>query len=731
MTRAHLALLLHMHQPEYVDPLTGAAELPWVRLHGARAYLDVARLLDEHAHVRLTVNFVPSLVSQLEGVVAGRPDHWVAVSRKPTAELEPEERLFLVNRLFSINWGRAIDPRPRYRDLLEKRGREASGAELRERALKFTDADLRDLTVLFFLSWIGFAAREGDRELAALEDKGRGYDLDDLELVLERQRAACAKVLPLYRRLHERGQVELSASPFYHPIVPLLIDTAAAHRAQPDLTLPDRFAYREDAVAQIVRGAEAHARAFGTPPVGMWPPEGSVSPEAVAAYAGAGIRWLATDEGNLWRSRALSGLGAMRGDLYRAYRHGGVDLVFRDRELSDRIGFAYAHGDSAAGADDLLERAAAAARSSTLAEGAVPLVPIFLDGENPWEAYPGSGEPFLRALFARLADHPALEAVTVGEHLAKEPARVDLERLHSGSWIDSDFHIWIGDPVKNRAWGLLERARRRLGRAATEGPKDADGVPTRDGAVGAKDRAAAVEHLYAAEGSDWFWWFGEPFHNAEKAIFDRLFRAHLKAAYLALGETPPTECDRPLDGEVSPRLSGLALPFALISPPITGARGRGNYYAWQGAGRYQVPRGAAMAESPLVEAIHFGFDRRMFYLRVDPAAARAAELEGATLELEIEVGDRRLRVRSQGRGWQLDQMEGPGWRPLGNGEPGVFGRSLELALPLERLGLEPRAAGSFSLRLYREAVPLGRYPADGFLPITVPDDDFEASNWSV
>jgi len=369
--RANVVFLLHMHQPQYVDPRSGRAMLPWVRLHGARGYLDVASLLDEYPAMRLTVNFVPSLVQQLQEVVDGAVDEWLRI-----AELDAwndAERAFAVERFFSLNWDRSVRTRPRYAELLAQR----------ERKQPFSDADVRDLTVLFNLGWLGFAARKDDRDLEELEKKGRGYSRQDLALVVERQRRACARVLPLYRALADRGQVELSASPFYHPIVPLLVDSEHARRAIPTATLPPELAYPGDAEAQIVRGAEAHARAFGARPRGMWPPEGSVSPEAVAAYARAGVGWLCTDEGNLWRSLAMVGEAHGRGDLYRVWRHAGVDLLFRDRELSDKIGFAYAHGDAHAGVADLLGRARHAAAISTAPAGEPPVVPIFLDGENP------------------------------------------------------------------------------------------------------------------------------------------------------------------------------------------------------------------------------------------------------------------------------------------------------------------------------------------------------------
>ncbi len=723
--KTHLAFLFHMHQPDYVDPATGKAELPWVRLHGARGYLDLARLLDEYEQVHLTVNFVPSLVRQLEEVVAGGGDRWLDIAMRDASDWTPQDRLFLIQRHFSVNWGRSIDPRPRYCELVDKRGRGTPAHLLHERVGAFSDADLRDLTVLFHLSWIGFSARRTDGELDALERKGRGYDLQDLALVSERQRQACAQVLPLWRKLAARGQVELASSPYYHPIAPLLCDTEHAARSRPDLPLPTRFSFPEDAKLQVELGIASHERVFGVKPVGMWPPEGSVSPEAVAAYSACGISWLATDEGNLWRSRAQAGLPYDRGELHRAHRFRDVNMVFRDRELSDRIGFAYMHGDADAGAEDLLGRARHAAHESR-AQGDEPaMVGVFLDGENPWESYHGSGEPFLRAVFGRLSQVDDLRAVTISEHLGACPDRGALPQLHSGSWIDSDFHIWIGDPVKNRAWDLLAQARRRVEERRARGDVEVAN--------------AALARILPAEGSDWFWWFGGPFSSAEDPIFDRLFRAHLEATYRALGEPSPAALADPVDDGVqvaSAGAGGLQAPTALIRPAIGREPGVRGYFAWLGAGVLDVPRGAAMAELPLLERIRFGFDRKRLVLRLEATAQRVVEIDGADIDIEIITSGRRFQVRlgTEAR-WHLAEARDQAWSPLGHGEPAERETTptpaISLGVPWERLRATPGSTVSLVIRVIRGALVLARYPADSSLQVNVPGDEFEADHWSV
>ncbi len=672
-----------MHQPLYVDPQTGQATLPWVRLHGARGYLDVAKLLWQHPSIALNINFVPSLVDQLEAVAAGASDRYLDLVRRDS--WLPEEREFLLASLFSVNWTRGVDPRPRYRELLEKRGRSPRPGELSQRAHEFSDEELRDLTVLFHLSWLGFAARRGahSEAITELEHRGRGYTFTDLEAVLTCGRDGCAEVLPLYRALAARGQIELSASPYYHPIVPLLIDSDCAGRAQSGVALPTRFAWPADAQAQIRRGREAHERNFGASPRGMWPPEGSISPEAVAAYRAEGIGWLASDEGNLWRSlkqvRSLD-------DLYRPWHFQGVDLVFRDRELSDRIGFRYAFSEPETAVADLLSHLRQAPQNG----GSPPLVTLALDGENPWEAYPCFGEPFLQTLFRALEEAKDVRATTLAAHLSQHPGGAPLAQLHSGSWIDSDFHIWIGDPIKNRAWQLLGQARRRF----------AERFPNPE----APEAEAAYWHLLAAEGSDWLWWFGEPFHTAEAATFDRLFRAHLVAVYRELGGEVPPELGELIDPEV--RDLAVIAPRGPISPHIDGKVT--SYYEWIDAGLYRVPHGAAMAESPLVNAIYFGCDLEQLYLRFDPR-------DGVPRDFTIVLRDQnRERVVARD---DLRQC--------------VVGEIVELALPWAELGFSPGSGVELFVRFSQHGVVLARYPAEHGLTLIRPGEDFSAKHWQV
>lgn len=692
--------LWHMHQPRYVHPISGRPLLPWVRLHAASGYLDMARALERRPGVRVTVNFVPSLVEQIELMLSGTRDALEAAGEKPTADLDEADRRMVVARCFSVRHDKVIEPRPRFAELLAKRGENGSPEALAEKARRFTTQELCDLQCLFLLGWLGFAAREDHVEIAALEAKGRGFSDEDKRLLLGIVRSATAAVLPAWRRLAERGQVELATTPYYHPIVPLLVDTDVARRSRPGDALPPRFAHPEDARAQIARALESHERTFGARPRGMWPAEGSLSPEAVAIYGELGVTWLAGDEETLYRSLGAAPPRARA----RPWRHAGVELVFRDRELSDRIGFRYADVPAASAAADLLGGARASG-------GDGGLVGIFLDGENAWESYPRRGADFLDALYARLEEEGGsgrMRARTISEALAERPGE-PLPRLHSGSWIDASFRIWIGDPVKNKAWERLGRARDRVAQA--------------ERALNGGDRgvAAAKEILLAAEGSDWFWWYGEPFSSAEDPIFDELFRAHLEAAWRALGEEPPLDLAEPLAaGGPATRPQNAT---ALIRPSIDGRAER--FFEWQGAALFEIGRGAAMADSGhAIERVHVGFGDGMLYLRIDPVKAERRRVAASRLVLRLNAGgkDRVVRILCGAADG------GPELAALGGHVAAIA--VVEVALPLAAIDAAPRADLRMWMTFEIAGMSFARVPRDGVISVLVPWPGWEEENWT-
>ena len=522
----NLALLWHMHQPYYEDLATGEHILPWVRLHAIKDYWGMVAMLEEFPGVRATFNLVPSLVVQVQAFAADRArDRHLALGLKPAGELSEDEARWLVANGFHAPYGRMIGPYPRYAEL--------HAARLAGRP--FTTADLRDLQVWHKLAWIDPDWLRSDARLQELIRRDRDYVEGDKQVLRAIELELLRLVVPAYREASERGQVELACSPFYHPILPLLHDSDAGLGTHPLAGRPrTRFTRPEDARMQVERALAFHEQTFGRRPSGMWPSEGSVSDAAVALMEEAGVAWIATDEDILARSL---GVGLPRDDfghalrpdlLYRPYRLGadGPVALFRDHALSDRIGFHYQSWDALAAAADFVERVREAGRRFSAATGGeVGTVSVILDGENAWEHYDGGGRPFLRALYAALAAAGDIRTVTMAE-AATAPA-VSLPTVHAGSWINADFYIWIGHRDDHRAWSQLAEARDTFDRHSA-------GVP-------AELRDRAFEELLIAEGSDWFWWYGDDHSSDHDREFDELFRVHLRNAYTALGLTVPDE----------------------------------------------------------------------------------------------------------------------------------------------------------------------------------------------
>jgi hypothetical protein len=445
----------------------------------------------------------------------------------------------------------------------------------------------------------------------------------------------------------------------------------------------------------------------------MWPSEGSVSPEAVALAARAGVRWLASDEGVLWAS--LPDGARDQGALYHAWRFasegGEVTLFFRDHALSDRIGFVYQRWDEREAVADFIAQLRRIARDHRGERP--PVVSVILDGENCWEHYREDGNPFLEALYGALGSAPDIRTRTPSDVMADAGPAPTLARLHSGSWIDADFHIWIGHAEKNRAWDAVARARQALLEAGIT-----------------HERApAAWGALLRAEGSDWFWWFGDDHHTPDRPVFDRLFRDLLSAAYTEAGLTPPASLRLPI-ARTRTGAGAETVPIGFISPTIDGRRT--TFYEWSSAGRFVFGAGGSMHRARgLVRELHYGFDAERFYMRLDFVGPTPP---GEEVDLRLELVEPRLaRLRVVGLA--------PGDRSVvvsgaGGGEEPVAGAScrigalLELALPFASVALAPGETVALVVQALRGGQPVESYPGEEGLTFTVPGPEFEAQMWS-
>ena len=727
----YVAILWHMHQPYYRDlRRAGQIDLPWVRLHAAKDYLHMAEVLARFPAVHLTINMVPSLVEQMVAWAAGHEsDRLVALAERD--QRTDEDKRFILSLAFSISWDRVIRKRPRYAELLDRR------AEALLEPGRFSEADYTDLLAWFNLSWFDLSRVAQDADLAALITRGSQYTVADLRLIHARQRKMAASVLPLYRRLVEQGQLEVCTSPYFHPILPLLEDVAIARRPSPGLPLPAiSFTAPEDAAAQLEAAVESHTRSFGAPPAGLWPSEGAVSPEILPLARAAGFRWLASDEAVLGASlgrpfqrddgRFLTDPRALY-QPYRALADGdlGPYMIFRDHELSDRIGFLYQYLPAAQAADDLIYRLLEIRRRLD-DPGRPYLVSIILDGENAWEHYEENGDPFLDALYGGLSQRPELKAVTVSDYLADRRPLDTLARLASGSWIGGDFTTWIGDPEHNRAWEALARTRAHLVEFARQNPSHAR-------------LGSAWQALYAAEGSDWFWWYSRRNSSHEDALFDRLFRDDLASVWEALGEAAPAWLSDPIFEQARARPGGL--PAAgFCSPVLTAAPFAGNEWALAG-----VLEPASLSTGPMqlaggrIGRLLVGHDERSLLLRLDlrdpmdnfETAIYLGDGEGLATNQRIgdrypdRSGDRSGAHSDLALTWQVRRSPGQAspflfkaaggdqWESVAAVMCALGERVLELSLPLPTLGLAVGEEVSVLVTLARRGAAVTRLPEAG------------------
>ncbi|MBD2579262.1 glycoside hydrolase [Oscillatoria sp. FACHB-1406] len=614
----YIAFVWHQHQPLYKsreNPKYPGKQyrLPWVRLHGTKDYLDLVLILERYPKLHQTVNLVPSLILQLEDYAAGvAMDPYLAVALTPEDQLTPAQKEFAVQYFFDGNHHTTIDPHPRYAQLYEQRQDKG-----REWCLRHWQVnDYGDLLAWHNLAWIDPIFWD-EPEIADWFERGKGFSLSDRQRIYSKQKEIIARIIPQHRKMQETGQLEVMTTPYTHPIMPLLADTNAGRVAVPNMTLPrSRFQYPQDIPRHLRKAREMYEDRFGTKPRGLWPSEQSVSPAVLPYIAEEGFKWICSDEAvlgwtiNHFFHRDAAGNVSEPELLYRPYRleteQGDLSIIFRDHRLSDLIGFTYSAMEPQAAARDLVGHLDAIARSLKKRQNGGGtsleqpwLVTIALDGENCWEYYQQDGLPFLESLYGTLSDRKDLQLVTVSEFLDRFPTTQTLpaRTLHSGSWVDGNFTTWIGDPAKNRAWDLLTEARRVL----AEHPEATE-----------ESNPEAWEALYAAEGSDWFWWFGEGHSSNHDDIFDRLFREHLYALYTALNVPVPAGIEREVEHHEA---GGDRRPQSFIHPIINGI---GDEQDWDKAGRIEVggARGT-MHRSSDVRRLFYGLDHLNFYLRFD------------------------------------------------------------------------------------------------------------------
>ncbi|WP_417849207.1 alpha-amylase/alpha-mannosidase [Thalassoglobus sp.] len=725
MKPVSLALFWHQHQPYYPDDIANETLMPWVRLHATKDYIGMALHIQEVPEFHCTINLVPSLLVQIERYVNGGSDRHLDVSRIPADSLSLEDTYYLFDNFFMANEQSMIRPHKRYSELHQKRG--IGRDSVQDAHSRFTNQELRDLQVWHNLAWFHELLFEKDAELREFRKKGAGWTEAEKTWLLDKQREIVGRVIPLHRKLMEGGQVELTTTPFYHPILPLLWDKKSAWEAMPGCPMPKYVeSYSEDAQKHLAMAVEYHTKLFGEAPRGLWPSEGSVSNAILETVADNGFKWLATDEEILGHSMDQIVSRDDHGNLnrpemlYRPWRTGTdqkpLDIIFRDHGLSDLIGFHYQRNEPRWAAEDLLAKVKGIGRAVAEHDATqTPFVPIILDGENCWEYYADGGIGFLRNLYQQAVKDPGISTLTVSEHLAKHPPTSKIPKLFAGSWINHDFYIWIGHQEDRDAWDLVHITREFLTKAEESGTASAETLEQ------------AWKELFIAEGSDWYWWYGDDHNSGQDDLFDDLFRRHLRNVYTLLGELPPSVLFEPVAHFERRHLH--TQPQSLLNVKVNG---RVSFFEWRHAGHYESgsERGTmTMVTESVITNMYFGFDEERLLLRCDTQTSAKTEL-GDFDEIRIRF------VEPFGAELRIDCKNPQTPKLVINGEErpdtksvAAIDQLLEVAIPYEELGAEENQRLHLAVELIRDGEAVERSPSEGTIDLTIPSEDFEMLMW--
>lgn len=607
-----LNILWHMHQPYYKDDMKNRYAMPWVFLHGIKDYYDMLWYLEAYPSLKMTFNLVPSLLVQLKDYEdPGVNDSFLQMVRKEPAELTQKEKLSLLEMLFFAQKETMVEPIERYAELYRK---VESAANVAERIERLSNEELLDLEVCFLLAWCGEYLRHNSPLVRDLLAKHRFSQEEKIALLDELSRFI-AEIVPYYKKMQESGRIEISTTPFYHPIMPLLMDPANAKAADPHVTMPeDGLSFAEDAVIHVEQAVNYYESLFGTRPRGFWPSEGSVDDASLALYISHGIRWACSDEAILLKSLHKP----EREVIFKRHRMlgsgGELSLAFRDRTLSDAVGFDYSRMDPEAAAEDFVAKL----RHIYDGSDASRQVNVILDGENAWEFYCNNARDFFEALYHKIAGSTWITTQRMEEAVANTHIpETRIDSISPGSWINANFAIWIGQEEKNRAWELLYRTKRDFD-ACREALDDTT-------------LQTIQKELMIAQGSDWFWWFGDTHYTAQKAEFDKLFRKHLKNVYTLMAQEVPAAIQTPV---IRYETTGIhILPKNPITVSVDGEKS--SFFEWMGAGEFNLEKMGSVMDSstPHVKRLLYGYDDA--HLNIALIGEFASLIGTATASIEI------------------------------------------------------------------------------------------------
>ncbi|MFH1227988.1 MAG: glycoside hydrolase family 57 protein [Planctomycetota bacterium] len=724
--KIYLSFLWHHHQPYYRDTVTGEFWMPWVRLHGIKDYFGMAALLDEFPKIKANINLVPSLLKQIQEYIDGSWDRGLLLGRKPAKDLTDADKQYLLDNLFMAHPDNMVGRFQKYKELYLKwqKGIASSSArtDSKNRAgshiKDFTEQDFIDLVVLANLAWFHPILKENDPLIKSLIARGRGFNEDDKQAILDKQIEVLGRIVPMHKKLQDEGRAEITTTPFYHPILPLLCDMQSAKVAMPGVKLPvvNQADFRSDAKHHVAEAVKMYRHYFGCDPQGMWPAEGSVSPDILPLLAEQGIKWFATDEEilghtlGMWFERDGQGILNNPEMLYKPYcinvKDKPLHVVFRDQSFSNLVSFQYQHwGQEDAARHFVSQIKANAAR----VKGNEPvLVSVILDGENPWEYYQDNGIVFIRTLYKILSDDKDIETVRMSDFIKQFPPKSELKTIYSGSWINHNFAIWAGDQEDYNGWEYLSRAREAA----------------RNNNVNDK----SMENIYIAEGSDWFWWFGPEHSSAMDTVFDALFRKNLMNVYLQSGLEVPEYLYTPI--KQKKEISSYTQPWGYLEIKLDGRVS--DYFEWLAAGHYE-PAGDSARVSTMdyseklpVKAVYFGFSKSNIFFRIDPTDSKDIYFAINFLKPQ----KRKIIIHELSGEGSCFSVYNENSEVIGDKLATVkYNNIIELSCPLETLGFKGGDKVELFIELTKGDKPLATYPGTTPIGFKLPVEEFDHLNW--
>ena len=598
-----LAIYWHMHQPVY--ELEGTYLMPWVRLHAVKDYLDMILILEKFPTLKLNFNIVPALLdSIIDYTENGYHDIHSELSVSDTDLLNNEEKAFILNNFFSSKFETMIYRSEIYKELYQKRfSKDVAVLE------DFSAQEISDLMALFNLVWIDPIHFERYPRLKELWNKQSGYTRDERIEIVEIQKQIIKEIIPTYKKYIQEGRIELTTSPYYHAILPILIDVkASVKNVITTEGLPANLGMMDDAKYQVKSALDRIETVFGVRPKGMWPPELCLGPKTLNLLAKEGVKWTISDEGVLANSINFDFIRDFKGNLTDPYhllkvynyetKDNSINVIFRDRSIPNLINFEYAGINPSMAAGDLYEKIKVIQSKLLVSPDASHLLTIASDSENCWENYQNDGRDFLENIYSMIENDETLETVLISDYIEQDQHKKALKKIYSGSWIDKTFQFWIGDAEKNKAWAYLKKTKDDFDNFVKNNRKH-------------PNIRQAKRELLIAEGSDWFWWYGEPNNSGQDYVFDYMFRERLKNVYLDLGLEYPDYLDNTL-------ITTVEVPFRhpkrTITPRMDGMNSSGD--DWYNSGSLSLLDGPVFRENKNVDKINFGCDKDNIYIRL-------------------------------------------------------------------------------------------------------------------